>query len=152
MTLREFDENEQSVGELYNLACQQDHYELIEDIYSYDTISEGMYDNIIEYLRNNGWEDLRDALNDCNLNGDLFVYGDGWFDYNCIDDDEWFARDLKDQLRPLLIEDGYFDEEEDEDEVEDIEDVSPFDPVEEKVHEPEWFENDIECDVMALFA
>lgn len=113
MTLQEFDETSFSTSELYDMICENDYYEMIEDVYTADAISENMDENIREYLSNYGWESLKTALENIDLDGYLYVEN-GWLDYVCVDDDDYYADEWKQRLRELMIDDDRFDPEEDE--------------------------------------
>lgn len=152
MTLAEFDEKVFSVGELYDLAMQEDAYDVFEDVISPDYISDEIQEMIPDYISNHSWEDLRDELNDINLDGDLFVRSDyNYFGYVCIDDDQYLAEDYKSNLREYLINADYFESEED-DEPEDM--IMEIDPETGEVIAPsEWYEKEVnEEDMMALFS
>ena len=155
MTLAEFDERVFSVAELYDLASEEGCYDLIEDIYYRDSIEEFIDDQIRDYLNGYGWESLRNALDSIDLTGDLYVMPGGLLEFECIDDDEYYADDLRTNLRSCLVENGYFDDEgEGDEDAEIVDDPDLFDEFkedEEESNTTEWYD-EVDCDVMLLFA
>ena len=133
MTIKEFDEKDFSIDELYEFCCEASDWAPFDELLTQDAINEEINELILDYVRDNDWTDVRDTLNDISISdGSWFVRDDyGYFSYTCIDDDNYYIDDIKQAVREILVADDYFDEEEEKE---------------------EWFDSDEEPDFALLMA
>lgn len=156
MTKQEFEEGSFSINELYEMCNDAECWEPFEELYSADSVDDMINETLADVWDNlRSWKDLRDELNNVDLDGDWYITDDySFFGYTCVDDDEYFIDDLKSRVEEALSDIEWFDE----DEIGDIDEIEPlelsFDEDERDneitVAEPEWFES-AEVDLMQLF-
>lgn len=143
MTKQEFEEGSFSINELYDMCNDAECWEPFEDLYSADSVDDMINETLADVWSNmRSWKDLRDELNNVDLDGDWYITDDySFFGYTCVDDDEYFIDDLKSRVEEALSDADWFDDEDDDVE-EFIEEVTMV--------APEWYES-AEVDLMQLF-
>ena len=143
MTKQEFAEGSFSINELYDMCNDAECWEPFEDLYSADSVDDMINETLADVWSNmRSWKDLRDELNNVDLDGDWYITDDySFFGYTCVDDDEYFIDDLKSRVEEALSDADWFDDEDDDVE-EFIEEVTMV--------APEWYES-AEVDLMQLF-
>lgn len=96
--------------------CDENGFDICEDIYDSDDIDGLIEDDIRETLRNDGWRELRDAMSYLNFGDYDWYRRDGGFDYIPLDDDDF--EDYKGRALDMGDGDEVWDEEEEDDEPE----------------------------------
>ncbi len=143
MTKQEFEEGIFSINELYDMCNEAECWEPFEDLYGADSVDDMINETLADVWSNmRSWKDLRDELNNVDLDGDWYITDDySFFGYTCVDDDEYFIDELKERVGSALADADWFDDEDDDVE-EFIEDIT--------IAAPEWYES-AEVDLMQLF-
>ena len=141
MTKKEFEEGSFTIDELYGFCNDAENWDPFDELLSADTIEDEINEMLSDAWSNmHDWKDLRDALNEVDLDGSWYTRSDwGWFSYTCVDDDEYFIEDLKHRVKEVLEDCDWFDldeEESDEDRV---------------AENPNWFEDLDSVDLAMLF-
>ena len=116
MTIREFDERDFSLDELYEFCNEVNDWYPFDDLLSPDSVEEEINDSLCEYVRDHDWREVRDLLEDIHISdGNWFVRDDySYLGYICVDDDEYFVDEMKGRVKELLTDADYFDEENEE--------------------------------------
>lgn len=116
MTIQQYDERNFSLDELYEFCSEIEDWSPFDDLLSPDSVEEEINDGLREYVRDHDWIDVRDLLADINVSdGNWFVRDDySYLNYICVDDDEYFADEMKGRVKDLLTDANYFDDEDEE--------------------------------------
>ena len=139
MTIQEFDNRDFTLDELYDLCYEIEVWAPFDEIHSRDSLDDEITEELDNYVRsyNHDWVDVRDML--CRIDiedGTWFTKSDyDSFTYYCVDDDTDFIDGVKQELRGILIDIDYFENEEEEEE-----------------EHKEWFDCDAEPDLDLLMA
>lgn len=120
MTKSEFIDNINDIDQLKQFLNDNDLYELLEDVYSYDDMSQYIEDSIVDWAHNNNWEDLYDMLADVPRDTEEWYVQDDWApcgwarydDHHRFEDDKQDILDNIDEYYPEVWDDYRADNEE----------------------------------------
>lgn len=121
MTRTEFLEDVTTFGELFDFCDEHGLYSYTEDLLYCEDLDESVDNDLSEYVRDEGWQNVRDALDDISTGYDWYrkrglLYYEGLDDYD-------FDR-MKDEVYENAVVQDLFDDDE-EGEEEEIEDNTP---------------------------
>lgn len=131
MTRDEFISDVLTFDELISFCREEEIYDIIDDVYDEDARDEYINDELYEYISENGWRTVRDALDDIPT-GYSFYERVGWIEFAPLDDED--LDDFKGQVVNYMDRNNLWDEDEDEVEesqVEETQDDSGFDLIDE---------------------
>lgn len=116
MTIQQYDERNFSLDELYEFCNEINDWSPFDEILIQDSVEEEINECLCEYVRDHDWREVRDMLDEINISdGSWFIRDDySYLGYICVDDDEYFADEMKGRVKELLTDADYFDEEDDE--------------------------------------
>jgi hypothetical protein len=114
MTRSEFIQNIETLSDLFEFCNDNDITEITEGVYSDDELQSYIADEARDYIREYGWVDLRDALDNIPCGYD-FYRNTGYMQFDTIDGDEFDG--LKEETLRLCDENYDIWDEEDEDEI-----------------------------------
>lgn len=157
MTLQEYDDDVRTWSELEEIAYNSNLSGVLENVYDRDSFTSIEEDYVSEFLENNTLSELKEYLENLPIDEryDRYVRDDysGWIG---SDDGDYQFNDYKDILRTDLINDNWFDEENDEEDTEEeVQEVQPepLEPIEtEDISFDEMFTDAIERSVEILTA
>lgn len=138
MTRQEFEDNITWWGDLIDV-CQEYGCDLCDDIYYGDTMNELLCDSIRDEINHRTWYEVKELLECAEWEGnDCYYRRDSEWDWHYLDDDDFF--ECRDEVEAWMVDNGYFDDSEDEDDEERFPEYpAPAQEVEEEI-EPEPFE------------
>lgn len=119
MTRDEFLDEITTFSDLYDFCIHNGYDDMVGDLSTRDDIEDEIDDDIYSFLGDYMWYELRDRLDNIDLDGDWFRK-DGRLDYVCVDDD---FDDWRDELLDSLDYNEWFDEEAEEDDEYDADDA-----------------------------
>ena len=127
MTRNEFIENVTTWGELVGFCYDANLEECIGDIYSEDAYNDYINETLYDYVRDNGWTDVLEYLQDLPSGYDYYLNVDGDWDGLYYNDNCSGFEYYKDAVLERMDNEDAWDEEDEEPEI--INDVDPFDEV-----------------------
>lgn len=131
MTRQEFIDEICDFADLISFCCNED-LETCDEVYSADRLDEYIAEEVTDYLRNNYWYELRDALYDIPTGHDYYIRTD-WMEFRGAYDDDF--DEYKENVLDIMDDGGYWDEDDEEEEEPIVQNNSEFDdetPVEEE--------------------
>lgn len=120
MTRQEFIDNVNDIYELREFTLDVELPEELDEVYTYDEVCDMIDDRIVDWARQCSWTELRDMLNDCPTEEDVYYVSD---DYNASGFSEYDNYEFEDDKQRILDDiDSYhpeiWDDPEEEDEPE----------------------------------
>lgn len=112
MTRQEFIDEICDFGDLISF-CYDEDLETCDEVYSADRLDEYIAEEVTDYLRNNYWFDLRDALYDIPSGYDYYIRTD-WMEFSGADDDDFY--EYKESVLDIMDDGDYWDEDDEEEE------------------------------------
>lgn len=136
MTREEFirDYHDASISELIDFCNENDIYYLTDDFYSEDSFNDYMDDEIMDYVRNNGWRDAAGFAEGLPDIGYDWYVKDDWGDWVGVNDDEVaYRRDLYENILSDCDDSDFWDYDEDESESPVVDITVPYQPTDEEI-------------------
>ena len=120
MTRQEFIDSINDIYELKDFCSDNELYEELDEVYTYDEVYSMIDDRVADWAREYSWTDLRDMLNECPTDENVYYVSD---DYNASGFSEYDDYGFEDDKQRILDEiDRYYpeiwDDPEEEDEPE----------------------------------
>lgn len=148
MTLTEFRENITTWGELIDFCYQENLYDCIDDIYSFDSFEESVWNDIHDW--EDSVDDLRRWLDDLPIfDADYYYMDSDWNGWVAIDPSDPVDDYRKNDVEDVATESGVFDEEDEVDQEELADAVANAVDEELAFEEPEWEIQEFNFEVLA---
>lgn len=135
MTRQEFirDYQNASISDLVDFCYENGLDYEVEDYYREDGFDDYVNDDIVDYVRNNGWRSAIEYGEDLPGGGyDWYIYSDG--DWIGVDDNEQpHQRDLFENILSDCDDSDFWDYDEDESECPIVDITTPYNPTDEEL-------------------
>ena len=122
MTRQEFEDNVTTWWELRDF-CDEQRCDVMDGIYDEADYDDYINECLVDWARNDTWEELRNRLNDIPSGYDYYRHDD-YDDWEGLDDTDF--RAVKAEVAERVDDYGCWDDEDEEDEEDDEEEGAPY--------------------------